>query len=74
MTAINSKQTCPQFLRAIVSALAAALLTGCAAVGGSTGAFDFGVIGDMPYTRVQEKEYQRVLTVLNATQLELGNV
>lgn len=31
--------------------------------------FDFAVIGDMPYTRVQEREYQRVLTALNATEL-----
>jgi len=32
-------------------------------------AFDFAVIGDMPYTKVQEREYQRVLDVLNATEL-----
>ncbi len=32
-------------------------------------AFDFALIGDMPYTKVQEIEYQRVLTALNATDL-----
>jgi hypothetical protein len=32
-------------------------------------AFDFALIGDMPYTKVQEEEYQRVLTALNATNL-----
>lgn len=31
--------------------------------------FDFAVIGDMPYTKVQEREYQRVLDVLNTTEL-----
>ena len=34
-------------------------------------AFDFAIIGDMPYTRVQELEYQRVLGVLNAAELAL---
>jgi hypothetical protein len=53
----------------MMSAMAAALLAGCAAAGGSAGGFDFAVIGDMPYTHVQEKEYQRVLAALNATQL-----
>jgi hypothetical protein len=32
-------------------------------------AFDFGLIGDMPYTKVQEREYQRVLAALNAADL-----
>lgn len=32
-------------------------------------AFDFALIGDMPYTKVQEQEYQRVLNALNATDL-----
>jgi hypothetical protein len=31
--------------------------------------FDFALIGDMPYTKVQEQEYQRVLTALNAADL-----
>src|SRR6476620_6343840 len=33
------------------------------------GPFQFGLIGDMPYTYVQEKEYQRVLAALNAADL-----
>jgi hypothetical protein len=32
-------------------------------------AFDFALIGDMPYTKVQEREYQRVLEALNAADL-----
>jgi hypothetical protein len=32
-------------------------------------AFDFALIGDMPYTKAQEQEYQRVLAALNATDL-----
>jgi len=32
-------------------------------------AFDFALIGDMPYTKVQEREYQRVLAALNANDL-----
>src|SRR5262245_42326616 len=31
--------------------------------------FQFGLIGDMPYTKVQEEEYQRVLAALNAADL-----
>ncbi len=42
-------------------------------IGGSATAqqrpFDFGLIGDMPYTKAQEQEYQRVLDALNATEL-----
>jgi hypothetical protein len=34
-------------------------------------AFDFALIGDMPYTKVQEQEYQRVLSALNAIDLAL---
>jgi hypothetical protein len=32
-------------------------------------AFDFALIGDMHYTKVQEREYQRVLAALNAADL-----
>jgi hypothetical protein len=32
-------------------------------------AFDFALVGDMPYTKVQEIEYQRVLTALNTAEL-----
>ena len=31
--------------------------------------FQFGLIGDMPYTTVQEQQYQRVLAALNAADL-----
>jgi hypothetical protein len=31
--------------------------------------FQFGLIGDMPYTHVQEQEYQRVLAALNSANL-----
>jgi hypothetical protein len=33
------------------------------------GAFDFALVGDMPYTKVQEIEYQRVLAALNAAEV-----
>jgi hypothetical protein len=33
------------------------------------GAFDFALVGDMPYTKVQETEYQRVLAALNAAEV-----
>jgi len=32
-------------------------------------AFDFALVGDMPYTKVQETEYQRVLAALNAAEV-----
>ena len=32
-------------------------------------AFDFALVGDMPYTKVQDIEYQRVLAALNAAEL-----
>ena len=32
-------------------------------------AFQFGLIGDMPYTAVQQREYERVLEALNRTEL-----
>jgi hypothetical protein len=35
----------------------------------SAGAFAFGVLGDMPYTRRQEEEYARVLAHINAREL-----
>jgi hypothetical protein len=34
-------------------------------------AFDFALIGDMPYTLVQEREYERVIAALNANDLVL---
>jgi len=50
---------------------AAALLgltAGCASLEGR-GGFAFGVLGDMPYTKVQEAEYARVITAMNAADL-----
>ena len=48
------------------------LLAACAGLAPGKGAatFDFGVIGDMPYTRAQEAEYARVIEDLNARSLE----
>jgi hypothetical protein len=33
------------------------------------GGFDFGVVGDIPYTRAQEAEYARVMSHMNAREL-----
>jgi hypothetical protein len=41
----------------------------CAGCAHQERAFDFALIGDMPYTKVQQVEYQRVLTALNAAEL-----
>jgi hypothetical protein len=41
----------------------------CGSVVAQDRAFDFALIGDMPYTKVQEREYQRVLEALNAADL-----
>ena len=35
----------------------------------ATGRFDFGVVGDIPYTRAQEAEYARVIADMNAREL-----
>ena len=53
----------------LINGVAAMLLSGCAATQGGGAAFDFALIGDMPYTHVQAKEYKRVLTALNASDL-----
>lgn len=45
------------------------VLAGCATKAPSEGRYDFALIGDMPYTHVQQKEYQRVLGALNAADL-----
>lgn len=45
------------------------LLAAGGAALGQDRAFDFALIGDMPYTKVQEKEYQRVLSALNSADL-----
>jgi hypothetical protein len=52
-----------------IAAAAAVALCGCATVPGRDGAFDFALIGDMPYTKVQAVEYRRTLAALNATEL-----
>jgi len=52
-----------------VNAAAVALFSAIAAANAQERAFDFGLIGDMPYTKVQEQEYQRVLVALNAADL-----
>ncbi|MEW6687857.1 MAG: hypothetical protein AB1452_02090 [Pseudomonadota bacterium] len=44
------------------------LAAGCASLEGR-GGFAFGIIGDMPYTKVQEAEYRRVIAELNAADL-----
>lgn len=55
--------------------LLAAIVSGCAQEHARTAgnaqapAFEFGLIGDMPYTKVQELEYQRVLAALNSADL-----
>ena len=41
----------------------------CGSVVAQDRTFDFALIGDMPYTKVQEREYQRVLEALNAADL-----
>jgi hypothetical protein len=38
-----------------------ALARACGSVVAQDRAFDFALIGDMPYIKVQEREYQRVL-------------
>jgi hypothetical protein len=45
------------------------LSLGVAVASAQERAFDFALIGDMPYTKVQEQEYQRVLATLNAANL-----
>lgn len=55
-------------LRNFAAAALVGLAAGCAALDGR-GGFAFGIIGDMPYTRVQEQEYQRVLSALNTVDL-----
>lgn len=55
--------------RAIATAAVLALLAAAQPARAQERAFDFGLIGDMPYTKVQEVEYQRVLSALNAADL-----
>jgi hypothetical protein len=48
--------------------VAIALVSGCTTMQGGE-RFSFGILGDMPYTRVQEPEYRNVLEALNAADL-----
>ena len=52
-----------------VTAAALMLMVGASGAAAQERAFDFALIGDMPYTKVQEIEYQRVLAALNAADL-----
>lgn len=54
---------------AAAAAAAAMLLSACATPGGGSSAFEFALIGDMPYTHVQAKEYKHVLKALNGSDL-----
>jgi hypothetical protein len=56
-------------IRAIRAGAIAAALSGCAAMPVGGGGFDFGIIGDMPYTKAQAVEYRRTLAALNAAEL-----
>jgi hypothetical protein len=49
--------------------LLTSLTLACGSVVAQDRAFDFALIGGMPYTKVQEREYQRVLEALNAADL-----
>ena len=49
--------------------LVACLMLACGRAAAQDRAFDFALIGDMPYTKVQEREYQRVLAALNVADL-----
>jgi len=53
----------------LVSACASAMRGGAQAAPAG-GAFDFGVVGDIPYTRAQEAEYARVMEHMNSRELE----
>jgi hypothetical protein len=57
----------PNSIRAIAAAFV--LFAAAGNAGAQERAFDFALIGDMPYTKVQEREYQRVLAALNAADL-----
>lgn len=48
---------------------ALALLGGCAGSGTGGGAYDFGVVGDTPYTHVQAEEFKRVMASIDSADL-----
>jgi len=63
------------FGRATLRALACAgagvvaLLGGCAGPETGGGAYDFGVVGDTPYTHVQAEEFKRVMAAVDSADL-----
>ena len=57
----------PGWRRAVAAAVM--LMAIASSASAQEGAFDFALVGDMPYTKVQEIEYQRVLAALNAADL-----
>jgi hypothetical protein len=60
----------PAVVRSVRSIACSLALLGASTAGvAQNRAFDFALIGDMPYTKVQEQEYQRVITALNANDL-----
>jgi hypothetical protein len=54
-----------EFLGGVVATAAWPLATLAQQSQSQDGPFQFGLIGDMPYTHVQEQQYQRVLAALN---------
>jgi hypothetical protein len=58
-----------EFINFIAGAGAWSFIASIAVSGAQDRPFQFGLIGDMPYTRSQEEEYQRVLAALNAADL-----
>lgn len=62
-----SSGICQTAMRCMLAGAIAAA-GGCTTMQGDV-RFDFGVIGDMPYTKAQEPEYRRVLAAMNASEL-----
>ena len=58
-----------EFLGGVVATAAWPLATRAQQSPSQDGSFQFGLIGDMPYTHVQEQQYQRVLAALNTVDL-----
>ena len=58
-----------EFLGGVVATAAWPLATLAQQLQSQDGPFQFGLIGDMPYTHVQEQQYQRVLAALNNADL-----
>src|SRR6478672_1519886 len=58
-----------EFLGGVVATATWPLVTLAQQSQSQDGPFQFGLIGDMPYTHVQEQQYQRVLAALNNADL-----